>query len=96
VAFRGGVSLIRASRSGHGARSVVLHGVPPHLKALRRIVGWDCTPGLVLHERARSTLPRSGGVSGGGCMPARRVVPGALVRTIMVPSAAPGMLERRC
>ena len=97
VAFRGVVSLIRASRSGHGARRVVLHGVPPHLKALRRIVGWDCTPGLVLHERDSSTPPRSGSVTGSGCMAARRVVPGALVRTIMVPSAAPGsMLERRC
>jgi hypothetical protein len=96
VAFRGGVSLIRASRSGYGVRRVVLHGVAPYLKALRGIVGWDCTPGLVLHER-HSTPVWPGSVTGGGCMPARRVVPCALGRTIMVPSAAPGsMLERRC
>ena len=97
VAFRGVVSLIRASRTGHGARRVVLLGVPPHLKAVRRIVGWDCTPGLVLHERDSSIPPRSGSVTSGGCMAAGRVVPGALGRAVMVPSAAPGsMLERRC
>lgn len=31
-------------------RRVVLHQVPPQLKAALRIVGWDTTPGLVLHE----------------------------------------------
>lgn len=39
--------------SGHdhtGPRSVVLHGTPPHLTAVMRILGWDSTPGLTLHE----------------------------------------------
>jgi hypothetical protein len=99
LAFSVGVSLIRASGPGLGARRLVLHGVPPHLKAVLRIVGWDCTPGLAPDERDSSILPRSGTVTGGGCMAVRRVVgpgrPG--YRTIVVPSAAPGsILERRC
>lgn len=31
-------------------RRVVLHEVPPQLKTVLRIVGWDTTPGLALHE----------------------------------------------
>jgi anti-anti-sigma factor len=31
-----------------GRRRVVLHRVPPHLRAVLAIVGWDTVPGLVL------------------------------------------------
>jgi hypothetical protein len=72
--------------------------VPPYLKAVLCIAGWDRTPGLDPNERDSSISPRSGTVTGGGCMAARRVVgprrPG--YRTIVVPSAAPrSILERR-
>jgi hypothetical protein len=102
LAFSVVVRPIRASGPGHGARRVVLHGVPPHLKAVLPIVGWECTPGLPPYERDSRIPPRSGTVTGGACMAARRVVgPGGLgrlgYRTIVVPSAAPGsILERRC
>jgi ABC-type transporter Mla MlaB component len=34
---------------GHtGARRVVLHGAAPHLRAVLGVLGWDCTPGLIL------------------------------------------------
>jgi anti-anti-sigma regulatory factor len=46
------VGMTRASGHDHtGPRSVVLRGVPPHLMAVLRIVGWDATAGLTLHER---------------------------------------------
>jgi anti-anti-sigma regulatory factor len=46
--------------SGHDQadpRSVELRGVPPHLMAVLRIVGWDATAGLTLHERNQGTEP---------------------------------------
>src|ERR1022692_840395 len=39
-----------SSRVHSGVRSVVLHKVPRHLTAVMRILGWDTTPGLTLHE----------------------------------------------
>ena len=36
----------------------MLHEVPPQLMTVTRILGWDTTPGLVLHERAEGRLPR--------------------------------------
>jgi hypothetical protein len=100
AAFCGVVILIRASRPGHGARPVVLHGIAPHLKAMLGNVGWDGTLDLVLHERDSSIPPQSGRVTGGGCMAAPRLVPGGPGRlgysTMVAPSAAPGLkLERR-
>jgi ABC-type transporter Mla MlaB component len=53
----------RSSRAG--SRRVVLHEVPPQLRAALRIVGWDSTPGLVLHEREGSNLSPPGGVAQG-------------------------------
>lgn len=38
-------------RHYHGSRRVVLHDVPPRLRAALRIVGWDTTPGLALPAR---------------------------------------------
>jgi ABC-type transporter Mla MlaB component len=43
------VSLTAASRTG-AARRVVLHEVPPSLRKVLQIVGWDATPGLALDE----------------------------------------------
>jgi ABC-type transporter Mla MlaB component len=31
-----------------GARRVVLHGAAPYLRAVLGVLGWDCTPGLIL------------------------------------------------
>jgi len=43
-------AMILLTGASHGGRSrrVVLHDVPPHLKAVLGIVGWDTTPGLVM------------------------------------------------
>ena len=53
LAFCGLVGLTRVSLPGHGARRVVLHGVPPHLKAVPRILGWawSCTSGTAASRR---------------------------------------------
>jgi ABC-type transporter Mla MlaB component len=37
--------------NGGGTRRVVLHGVPPQIVTVLRIVGWDSIPGLDLDER---------------------------------------------
>jgi anti-anti-sigma factor len=34
--------------SDAGRRGVVLHQVPPHLRAILNIVGWDTAPGVVI------------------------------------------------
>jgi anti-anti-sigma factor len=34
--------------SGGQARRLVLHGLPPQLRTVLEIVGWDSTPGLVI------------------------------------------------
>jgi len=31
---------------GDGAKRLVLHEVPPHLRTIMQIMGWDTTPGL--------------------------------------------------
>lgn len=45
-------SMVRLAKSSAGGRDsgarVVLHAVPPQLKTVLRIVGWDAAPGLVL------------------------------------------------
>ena len=42
-----------AGASGGGStRRVVLHGVPPRIRNVLGIVGWDATPGLVIDDRA--------------------------------------------
>jgi ABC-type transporter Mla MlaB component len=58
---------------GHSAqycRRVVLHEVPPQLRAALRIIGWDSTPGLVLHEQENSLRLPPGSVAIGAA-PAR-------------------------
>jgi anti-anti-sigma regulatory factor len=35
----------------HGGRRLVLHDVPPHLRRVLEILGWDSTPGLIMNER---------------------------------------------
>lgn len=49
------VALTETSCQGHDGRRVILHGLPPHLKTLLRILGWDSIPELVLTEPLRST-----------------------------------------
>jgi anti-anti-sigma regulatory factor len=47
--------LARTGRAdeGHGGRRLVLHDVPPHLRRVLEILGWDCTPGLIMNEPAQ-------------------------------------------
>ncbi|MGO8886651.1 MAG: hypothetical protein ACLPUO_01790 [Streptosporangiaceae bacterium] len=44
------IVLLAGQRQGHGRRRVVLLEVPEQLKEILRILGWDCTPGLVIAE----------------------------------------------
>lgn len=36
--------------NGHGRRVVILHQLPPELKTLLHILGWDAAPGLRIDE----------------------------------------------
>jgi ABC-type transporter Mla MlaB component len=74
-------------RSGQDCRRVVLHEVPPQLRAALRIVGWDATPGLVLHERIDSIRPLPGGVAAGATSVGPRVS-GTSLPAIGVPPKA--------
>jgi ABC-type transporter Mla MlaB component len=56
----------------HASRRVVLHAIPSQLWAALRIVGWESTPGLVLHGRKGSMLSPPGGVTDGD-LQARRL-----------------------
>lgn len=38
-------AIVRAATTG---RTVVLHGLPAHLQTVLGVLGWDCTPGLVI------------------------------------------------
>jgi anti-anti-sigma factor len=49
------VRLASASCGGDGRR-LVLHDLPPQLRAVLGIVGWDSTPGLVI-DHGKSALP---------------------------------------
>jgi anti-anti-sigma regulatory factor len=40
---------------GHDGRRVIVHGLPPHLKTVLRILGWDSIPEFVLAEPPRSS-----------------------------------------
>jgi hypothetical protein len=40
---------------------VVLHGLPAHLQAVLRILGWDGTPGLVIGNKPSGLSPRPAG-----------------------------------
>lgn len=39
------------------SRRVVLHRVPPYLKTVLRILGWDSAPGLTMDEQDASVAP---------------------------------------
>lgn len=47
-------AMIRLAGSGRrgDSRQVVLHEVPPRLKTVLGILGWDSTPGLVINQPA--------------------------------------------
>jgi hypothetical protein len=45
---------------GGDTRRVVLHEVPPQLAAVLRIVGWDSTPGLAVHQPGSPGIRESG------------------------------------
>lgn len=34
-----------------GRRRVLLHGIPAHLDEVLRVLGWDASPGLIMHAR---------------------------------------------
>jgi hypothetical protein len=60
-----GASDVGAPWDGSGySKRVVLHKVPPQLKVVLEIVGWDSTPGLALEWPDDSTSPGSAGSSG--------------------------------
>ncbi len=42
-------AMIRLTEAGR--RRVTLHGIPAHLDDLLRVLGWDTTPGLIVHGR---------------------------------------------
>jgi ABC-type transporter Mla MlaB component len=44
-------AIIRLARAGPGRR-LVLHDVPPSMRTVLSIVGWDATPGLVIDQGA--------------------------------------------
>jgi ABC-type transporter Mla MlaB component len=44
------VRLAGGCGGGRGGRRLVLHDVPPELKTILQIMGWDATPGLVIDE----------------------------------------------
>jgi anti-anti-sigma factor len=50
------IRLASASRDGPGRR-VVLHEVPPRLRTVLGIVGWDTTPGLVIDQPTSALRP---------------------------------------
>jgi ABC-type transporter Mla MlaB component len=52
------IGLTGAHSPGHDqSRRVVLHRVPPDLKTVLRILGWDSTRGLTMDERDTSAPP---------------------------------------
>lgn len=58
-------AILRLTRTGradedHGRRRLVLHEVPPHLRRMLEILGWDATPGLIVNEPAQPTASPSG------------------------------------
>ena len=54
--------LARTGRAGedHGGRRLILHDVPPYLRRMLEILGWDCTPGLIMNEPAQQTASPPG------------------------------------
>lgn len=54
------------SDHGREGRRVVLHAVPPQLKTVLGILGWDSVAGLALDERASGVAPRSAGLVDAG------------------------------
>jgi hypothetical protein len=54
------------SHSPSGSRRVVLHAVPPQLKTVLGILGWDSVAGLAVDEPADGMAPRSGGLVDAG------------------------------
>ena len=51
--------LARTGRAneGRGGRRLVLHDVPPHLRMVLEILGWDCTPGLIIEAAQLTASP---------------------------------------
>jgi anti-anti-sigma regulatory factor len=49
---------------GRSGRRLVLHGIPPYLRMVLEILGWDSTPGLII-EAAQLTASPSEMVSAG-------------------------------
>ncbi len=47
-------AIVRLATAG---RTVVLHGLPVQLQTILGILGWDCTPGLVIDQQTIRALP---------------------------------------
>src|SRR6185312_278732 len=66
--------LARTGRAGEGrgGSRLVLHDVPPHLRMMLEILGWDCTPGLIIEAaQLTASLPAmapAGPASNGAAM----------------------------
>jgi anti-anti-sigma regulatory factor len=43
----------RGDRPEHDGRKLILHALPPHLKTVLEILGWDSMPGLVIAETTK-------------------------------------------
>jgi len=49
--------LARTGRADEGGSRLVLHDVPPHLRMMLEILGWDCTPGLIIEAAQLTASP---------------------------------------
>jgi hypothetical protein len=73
-----------------------MHDVPPYLRMVLEILGWDSTPGLII-EGARLTASPSGMVSAGPASNGGHGLDGVLQRTrirLTGTGAGPALRER--
>lgn len=51
----------RLDEDASPGRPVYLHAVPPRLRKILNILGWDDTPGLVFEDKPLAAQPQTGG-----------------------------------
>jgi anti-anti-sigma regulatory factor len=91
--------LARTGRAdeGRSGRRLVLHDVPPYLRMVLEILGWDSTPGLIMNESAPLTAGPHGMVSAGPASNGGHGLDGVLQRTrirLTGTGAGPALRER--